>query len=151
MGDFESDRARLYRLGIPKESAAVERCRRFLLQLFDKSAELIPDDENYELGDLKLPNGGTLEVKGQPINPQYTCLGCNKSKWVYRENYVEVFEENTKQNASFEDLATVLDIPSRTLESVNFTPYEKVGASKRASVQQRLGMTGPQLPTTLDP
>ena len=76
-------RAEGYRRSAGKEEPALRLAERFLRDVIGVDVErIVGPDENYRLGDLRLPSSGaTIEVKGQPVDPMR-----------YPRNFVEVFE-----------------------------------------------------------
>lgn len=71
-----------YRRSEGKEVKGIELARDFVQQILAcDPVDIVDAEENYRLGDLRLPNG-TVEVKTQPIDP-----GKYRKK-----NFVEVFE-----------------------------------------------------------
>jgi hypothetical protein len=97
-----------YREGMPKEEAALHVLETFYSHKFGVSLQRISDaDENYRLGDFRLPSGRTIECKGQPIDPVR-----------YPSNFVEVFEvtNNARHAGGLARVAALLDIPLVDLE-----------------------------------
>lgn len=111
-----------YRLGAPKEAAGIECARDFLsrlLKIEKDTVEMIEGaDQNYRLGDLKLPAGHTLEVKRQPINPTR-----------YPLNYVEVGELtfNPRHTNGAADLSRILQMNQDELANVSLRDFRTDG------------------------
>lgn len=99
-----------YRLGAPKEAEGLHLAAEFLAALARTEVERIEgQEENYLHGDLRLPGGGTVECKRQPIDP-----------FRYPQNFVEVYEEtrNPLHAEGFDALATVLGLSPDDLAEV---------------------------------
>lgn len=115
-------RAQGYALAAGKEDRALAAAEEFLAQALDlASADLNRidgADDNWRLGDLRLPNGTTIEVKGQPINPGK-----------YRRNFVEIAEiTNTPRHADgFTRLASLLHLTEDQLAAIPVTDHTKPG------------------------
>ena len=104
-----------YRRGAGKEEDGLRVTEEFFRSVVEISLERIDDpQENYEQGDFRSPNGGTLECKRQPIGR-------------YPRNFIEVCERTSGRNAAhltgFEDLASVL--------AIDFGDLMQVGVNER--------------------
>lgn len=115
-------RAEGYRRGAPKEAEGINVSEDFLNRLLGLEPRAISRiegaDENYRHGDLRLPNGKTIEVKRQPINPDR-----------YPMNFVEVGELtfNPRHFGGASSLAHLLNIDSETLASVSVKDFRSEG------------------------
>lgn len=115
-------RAEGYRKGAPKEAEGLNVAEDFLnrlLQLTPGSITRIEGaEENYRNGDFRLPNGKTIEVKRQPINPDR-----------YPMNFVEVGELtfNPRHYGGAAALAQLLNIDSETLAASTVKDFRSEG------------------------
>lgn len=111
-----------YRKGAPKEAEGLDSAEDFLNRLLKIDtgaiARIEGADDNYRQGDLRLPNGKTLEVKRQPINPDR-----------YPMNFVEVGELtfNPRHFGGTTSLAHLLNIPSDTLAKTTVKDFRSEG------------------------
>lgn len=111
-------RAEGYRLGAPKEEAALACAEDFLARLLGLPPEAVVRVEgaeaNYLTGDLRLPSGATLEVKSQPIDPVK-----------YAMNFVEVAEVTASRRHAdgFGVLASLLAVDVARVGLVSVVDY----------------------------
>jgi hypothetical protein len=118
-----------YRSSAGKEQISIAVLQEFFRDKIGNSGELIVGaEENYRMGDLRFPQGLTIECKGQPIDPER-----------YPQNFVEVFEvtENDRHVGGLSQIAELLDmtIDEIAQTSVRFQGVEsKVGNPPRVSV-----------------
>jgi hypothetical protein len=111
-----------YRRGAPKEAEGINTAEDFLNRLLGLEPSSITRiegaDDNYRYGDLRLPNGKTLEVKRQPINPDR-----------YPMNFVEVGELtfNPRHLGGASNLAQLLDIDTEALSKVSVKDFRSEG------------------------
>lgn len=111
-----------YRRGAPKEAEGINVSEDFLNRLLGLEAGAITRidgaDDNYRYGDLRLPNGKTLEVKRQPINPER-----------YPMNFVEVGELtfNPRHYGGATSLAHLLNIDTETLAKTMVKDFRSEG------------------------
>lgn len=118
-----------YQRGAGKEQVAIAILQDFLLGKVGNPGKVITEPEdNYRHGDLRFPNGSTIECKGQPIDPVK-----------YPQNFVEVFEatRNDRHLGGLEQVAASLGLSVPDLEDaeVRFQRSEsRVGKLSRVSV-----------------
>jgi hypothetical protein len=111
-----------YRLGAPKEAAGIECAQDFMARLLriekDSIEKIDGADDNYRLGDLRLPAGHTVEVKRQPINPTR-----------YPLNFVEVGELtfNPRHTNGVGDLSRILQMNPDELSKVSVRDFRQDG------------------------
>jgi hypothetical protein len=108
-----------YRRGRGKESVALDIIAGFFTGLDIPVVPITDANENYQWGDFRVPNGLTLECKGQPIDPTR-----------YDRNFVEVFEitSNSLHAEGFADLALMLGL---TLDDLAAVPVRHRGETRR--------------------
>jgi hypothetical protein len=107
-----------YRRGAGKEEAGLVVAEGFLRTVMKVSSTRIEGaEENYRLGDLRVPSGATIEVKRQGIDPLK-----------YPENFVEVFEETRRHRhlGGFQELARLLAMPPNELAHVRVHDHRRV-------------------------
>jgi hypothetical protein len=118
-----------YRRSAGKEQISIAVLQKFFREKIGNSGEIIVGaEENYRVGDLRFPQGLTIECKGQPIDPER-----------YLQNFVEVFEvtENDRHVGGLSQIAELLDmtIDEIAQTSVRFRgAVSKVGNPPRVSV-----------------
>lgn len=100
-----------YQRAVGKEELALRVAEDFFRTVLGLEPLRINDrDENYTLGDFRF-RGGTVECKGQPIDPDR-----------YRQNFVEVFEAPDNKRgyhlAGFDQVAGYLGATSAELEGM---------------------------------
>lgn len=118
-----------YRRGAGKEQVAVTILQDFLLSRLGQPGAVIAEpDDNYRHGDLRFPNGSTVECKGQPIDPAR-----------YTQNFVEIFEvtRNDLHLGGLERAASLLGLSVTDLEDAKVRSRGsegRVGKLQRVSV-----------------
>jgi hypothetical protein len=118
-----------YNRSAGKEQISIAVLQEFFRDKIGNSGELIVGaEENYRVGDLRFPQGLTIECKGQPIDPER-----------YPENFVEVFEV-TENDRHFGGLGRIAELLGMTIDEIAQTNVRfrgsdtKVGKPTRVSV-----------------
>ena len=119
-----------YRLSVGKEQVSLDVFSDFWSAEFKVVPTRIEGaEENFRFGDFRLDSSTTIEIKGQPINPQR-----------YPQNFVEVFEitQNPRHADGFSQLARHLQVSEKVLSCIPVkTPTgtpAPLGHQKRISV-----------------
>lgn len=124
-------RAQGYRAGAGKEGPALAVVEAFFEERFGIPLSRITDpEENFRIGDFRLPDGATIECKGQPIDPGR-----------YPENFVELFEvtTNARHAGVFEHLCRLLNVSPPDLAALRLWDgrngsWDVVGTHENVSV-----------------
>ena len=111
-----------YRASAGKEEYAIQAAAGFLAQCLEVAPQelerITGADDNWLHGDLRLPNGATIEVKGQPVNPSR-----------YPRNFMEVAEitNNPRHADGFKRLAHMMRLSEDELARITVTDYSTPG------------------------
>jgi hypothetical protein len=119
-----------YRKSAGKEQISIAVLREFFRDKIGNSGELIVGaEENYRIGDLRFPQGLTIECKGQPIDPER-----------YPQNFVEVFEitENDRHLGGLSQIAELLDM---TIDEIAQTTVRFRGADSKVGNPPRVSVS----------